>query len=677
MKQQHTSSYRWVISKNKDLLFLIGGCSMSFLLLFADQLIRRVYPHVTHRMPTIIFWVWSYFIDAPHIYGTIVRTYCDKQEWQTRPYTLLFGVLWYFLGAFVSLFSYYINSFVPLISYNILLAFWSYWHVTRQHYGMLIIYKYKNNDFDVTIDNILDSMVLYLGLLLPYFSFIINSKLIRRMFQLNSSIGYWSLMSSRVCWTLYILIITVYTLRQIYMYTRHRSINIPKLLFLIACLSVSLSVLNPWISMYFDFITVIPIIVSFHDIQYHALLDFYCKNRYHSSGRDPSWFGPASFLSKYFILYYIGGIIIAYAFRILTCNSGPWGYRPQFCDNSVFWSRSFPLRPSRKQQPQQALDMMRFLRHVVDGIVTSASVHHYWLDGIIWKTRHNHELLKNLNIDSIKQIGNEKYVEPDTGISHDIALVSNEYRPLKLKEKISISEQVFIYRFALPSECDHSGLYDGQYVAVRAKLFNGTKQDERFYSPVSSNKQYGILDLLVKQEPEQQGTQGSMATHIDSLVVGNDSLEICGPCGGFDEDVTNYDHVAFICKGTGIAPCIQILRGSLDKSTSTQFYMIYSNTNQEDILFREELEQLATNHKNFKLLHVLSEETDVCETRTSNNVSYAVGHIQLNTIHRHFTFPHTSIRNKVIVCCPPVMSKPILSILTQAEFPQDCVYNYL
>ncbi len=99
-----------------------------------------------------VWFVWVIFVDTPHFFGTYARTLLDREErkrwgkliilstgmWLVGPAAVLLGgilhhwdVSWYqlpwklFLGGFL---------------------FWAYWHVIRQHYGLLALYRRKHGE---------------------------------------------------------------------------------------------------------------------------------------------------------------------------------------------------------------------------------------------------------------------------------------------------------------------------------------------------------------------------------------------------------------------------------------------------------------------------------------------------------------------------------------------------
>ena len=52
-------------------------------------------------------------------------------------------------------------------------ALWAYYHLVKQHYGFMVLYKKKNNDL-APIDNALDRLLLLFAFNYPFVAFIAN-----------------------------------------------------------------------------------------------------------------------------------------------------------------------------------------------------------------------------------------------------------------------------------------------------------------------------------------------------------------------------------------------------------------------------------------------------------------------------------------------------------------------
>src|SRR6478672_3609148 len=83
-------SVRWLINAREDLIWFIGSVASSYLLLIL---------YVAGILPLIPMVAgWAILIDAPHVFGTLSRTYFDKSEWKTRKRLMLGSLLFFVVG---------------------------------------------------------------------------------------------------------------------------------------------------------------------------------------------------------------------------------------------------------------------------------------------------------------------------------------------------------------------------------------------------------------------------------------------------------------------------------------------------------------------------------------------------------------------------------------------------
>ena len=108
--------------------------------------------------------IWAILIDAPHVFGTFSRTYFDRTERQNRP-RLLWGSLLFF--AVGPLLVWAGAGFV----FFFVAALWAYYHLVKQHYGFMVLYKKKNGDL-ARVDNALDRLLLLFAFNYPFVEFI-------------------------------------------------------------------------------------------------------------------------------------------------------------------------------------------------------------------------------------------------------------------------------------------------------------------------------------------------------------------------------------------------------------------------------------------------------------------------------------------------------------------------
>lgn len=198
----------------------------------------------------------------------------------------------------------------------------------------------------------------------------------------------------------------------------------------------------------------------------------------------------------------------------------------------------------------------------------------------------------------------------DTSTEVKKVLKPDEFQEFPLGEKQVLSHNTAIYRFKLPSENSILGLPIGQHISLAATLdvtnpkTGATAPTEvvRSYTPVSSDQESGYFDLLIKAYPT-----GNISKHVAGLKIG-DMLKVRGPKGAMVYRPNMVKRIGMIAGGTGITPMLQISRAiyrGRKAGDKTQVDLIFANVNEEDILLREELDQLARDDKGFRVYYVL------------------------------------------------------------------------
>jgi hypothetical protein len=359
----------WIIDERSDLLWLLGGVAASYAFIAA---------HVLLGLPAVLlWWLWIVALDGPHVFATLSRTYLDRQEWSTRGPLLLGSLLWFAAGPAAFGLSALAGSPVPFGAFLGLANLWAYWHVVRQHYGFLALYKKKNADL-APEDNRVDSALLYGGLLLPFLAFILTHAEARRVLGLKAQLT-WEPVAASACWIVVALLVAVALARQAARSLGGRPANRPKLLFLAAALPLSWIVFSPWVASRSDFAMFAVFVTAFHNIQYHAIVWFYHRNRYRGTGADTRAFGLAPRISSRFWIYAAAGIAFTLAYRLAGCGLGT-------APGCGGFSLTAPLAAGLTAS------------HLAQGFFWGFALHHYYLDQKIWRLRKDSRLNRDLGL---------------------------------------------------------------------------------------------------------------------------------------------------------------------------------------------------------------------------------------------------------------------------------------
>ena len=260
-------SVRWIISAREDLLWFIGSVAASYALLVL---------YVTGVLPLIPMVAgWAILIDAPHVFGTLSRTYFDKSEWKTRKRLMLGSLLFFVIGPTMVLLG-------AGLTFFFLAALWAYYHLVKQHYGFMVLYKKKNSDL-APIDNVLDRLLLMFAFNYPFVAFIANdpAAMARVPTVLHGGVNAIALL---------LLIGTIvlgigWLARQIQRAILHEPLNVPKYLLLAAAIPMH------WIALMTPMpakpIALVAILTIYHNLQYHRLIWFH-NQKYGAGSADVS-----------------------------------------------------------------------------------------------------------------------------------------------------------------------------------------------------------------------------------------------------------------------------------------------------------------------------------------------------------------------------------------------------
>ena len=142
----------------------------------------------------------------------------------------------------------------------------------------------------------------------------------------------------------------------------------------------------------------------------------------------------------------------------------------------------------------------------------------------------------------------------------------------------------------------------GQYLTI--KFVIDGKEVRRSYSLNSCPFRDEPLQVTVKR------VKGGLVSNWvnDRLKVG-DQLEVMPPQGRFYANIQAEDYKTYFlfAAGSGITPMMSILTSVLQASPHSVVNLLYGNSNQSSIIFKEELESLQAQYPNrLTVVHTLS-----------------------------------------------------------------------
>src|SRR6266446_4045164 len=253
--QPRAISLRWIINAREDLIWFIGSVAASYGLLIL---------YVTGILPLIPMVAgWAILIDAPHVFGTFSRTYFDASEWKTRKRLMLGSLLFFVVGPAMVLMG-------AGFTFFFIAALWAYYHLVKQHYGFMVLYKKKNNDL-APVDNALDRLLLMFAFNYPFVAFIASdpTAMARVPPLLRSGVNTVTMLLLAGT----IVVGAFWLIRQLQRAWLRESLNLPKYLLLAAAIPMH------WIALLTPMpnkpIALVAILTIYHNLQYHRLIWFH------------------------------------------------------------------------------------------------------------------------------------------------------------------------------------------------------------------------------------------------------------------------------------------------------------------------------------------------------------------------------------------------------------------
>ena len=277
----------WIIGRGVDLTLVIGSALAGYVFLLCYT--------AFHVPVTWLWWFWSVGFDGTHIFATASRTFFDRES-RTRNPKLLYGSLLVFFSIGPAM------VLLGAVKYlAILVGVWAYYHVIRQHYGFMVLYKVKNRDLRL-LDNTLDRI--FLGVMLVYPPF-------HRFFVLHpEEFGlhlHWKALDPYL-WAIVGATLVVYLGRQLQRWRAGEAADVQKYLLFAAIMPLH------WLTFaYMSWQAAVPTVTIVHNLQYHAIVWFHNRNRY-GSGGGHGWIPAAVSRS---LLAYVGiGLVFSLLYRI-------------------------------------------------------------------------------------------------------------------------------------------------------------------------------------------------------------------------------------------------------------------------------------------------------------------------------------------------------------------------
>ncbi len=140
----------------------------------------------------------------------------------------------------------------------------------------------------------------------------------------------------------------------------------------------------------------------------------------------------------------------------------------------------------------------------------------------------------------------------------------------------------------------------GQHVDVRLTAEDGY-QAQRSYSIASAPEDERLMLTVDRLD------DGEVSPYLTEVMMRGDKLEFRGPIGGyFTWEVQDGGPLLLVGGGSGVVPLMAMIRHRAAAGSDVPTRLLYSSRSYEEIIFREELENLAARDGSLEVIHTLT-----------------------------------------------------------------------
>jgi len=342
------------------------------------------------HLATWVLYLYGPFVDAPHLWATIARTYADKDEWAKRKPLFIGSLAALLIGPAVILLPYLLRavSLVPAgheelgwIMWSNFFTFYAIFHIQKQHWGFVALYRRKNQDMDLREMKI-DKWFFYTAIWAPFAAMITApwyTDYDGKPFAVTHGAG--SFLYS-LCHVVFFVSVGAYLLYQVNQYRKGVPRNGPKLSYLATIIPLNYLAfsIHPFIAAFWIVTTGLG-----HCAQYHRVVWAYGQSNYvakKEAQKLPSAiFGSAP-------LYVALGVL----FGIVTLQSFGGGLvkTPMSDGLASAFHHVFSYLDAHQD--------LELAAKVVAAFISGVRLHHFYVDSKIWRVSQSAALAKNLNV---------------------------------------------------------------------------------------------------------------------------------------------------------------------------------------------------------------------------------------------------------------------------------------
>ncbi len=217
----------------------------------------------------------------------------------------------------------------------------------------------------------------------------------------------------------------------------------------------------------------------------------------------------------------------------------------------------------------------------------------------------------------------------------------------EVKRIIQRTHNVKSFRFDRPEDFSYEA---GQFMFITIKIEGREKQ--KHFTISSSPTEKDFIEFTKKL------TGHEFSNALDALKEG-DWARIRAPFGKFTFE-GEHDKIGMLSGGIGITPLRSICKYCTDKQLNTNIILLYGNETEEDIVFKEQFEEMQKQNENLKVVHTISKPSKEWKGYT--------GYINKDMVKKEI--PDYTERT-FYICGPPKMVEAMENLLKELKIPQN------
>lgn len=414
----------WVYNKKEDLTWLILPCFASFLIIIIYNILPSIFNISAKTAVIIVYLIWVIFFDSTHLFATYTRTFFDRHFYFQNRSMLLKSFLVFAIGPalIICAFLFFDNltqitgSFIVFTRFAIIYA---YYHVIKQHWGFIAIYRKKNDEISLKSRK-LDELLLFFGTIFPLASGnILKFKIFNLYEKILISNAEWKLQAVFLFTIGITLLLLFYILNKLFK-NKYKQLAIDKIgiIAIISSLIISFILIFSLKTLFIliSIFCALGFIISLTKVFYLPKKDFdlWINNK-------PKLFFMGIVIVAYNIIFHmnIPLLIIIAAITVFhniqynkvvhhhniknykSKNKKKYGTAVLLISKtSVFLGFLF-LFDIVTLLPQMSTHFIKdnlLFHHILSTFFWGIAFHHYFLDSVIWKIKDNKVLQKSFNI---------------------------------------------------------------------------------------------------------------------------------------------------------------------------------------------------------------------------------------------------------------------------------------